>query len=204
VPVHHALKRRAARKRHDPVSCPPPFQRARRVPHLRRRFLTVEDGNEHRPGAGDGRGTRPTVFGPRAGTPGRVRLRSDRVMAHLSRWLAGEGLDGLGGSRRRGLSAGCPASAAGSGAGHGDAGRLRPGRVRRAAGPGDAHLAGPARPAILSGSAFWTVARRRLCGHPCRSGSRILAGLAIEVRWTAALLVVRASLPALPAVSSRG
>lgn len=39
---------------------------------------------------------------------------------------------------------------------------------------------------------------------PCRFGSRVRAGLAIEVRWAAALLVVRASLPALPAVSSRG
>jgi hypothetical protein len=37
-----------------------------------------------------------------------------------------------------------------------------------------------------------TVARRRVCGQICRLGSRILAGLAIEVRWAAALLVVRA------------
>jgi len=56
---------------------------------------------------------------------------------------------------------------------------------------------------ILSGSAFWD-------GRPSprmrsdRFGSRIRAGLAIEVRWAASLLVVRASLPALPGVSSRG
>src|ERR1035441_9468272 len=58
---------------------------------------------------------------------------------------------------------------------------------------------------ILSGSAFWDGRPSpRMRSDPCRFGSRIRAGLAIEVRWAAALLVVRASLPALPAVSSRG
>ena len=44
------------------------------------------------------------------------------------------------------------------------------------------------------GARSGTPARRRV-RSPCRFGSRIPAGLAIEVRWTVALLVVRVSLP---------